>query len=193
MRETCARVLAAALMMGAIASAVGLPSTFESASGQERGLTAPPSSLQRTVRVPAGVVGERARRVERPAVGKQRHQAGAQARTVRYVAAPPRTPSASRLHVRHPSKPKPPVSAPAAPPTAPPVAAPAPGKTDPRELTATTPAPVEPVQPPATEEPDADKGNGKGKKDKGHEDGAEPDDKGHGQGNGKGRGHDKEG
>src|SRR4029453_8152731 len=113
MRETCARVLAAALMTGAIASAVGLPSTFQSASGPERGLTVPPSSLQRTVRVPAGAVGERAHRTKRPTVSKQKHATEARTRSIRYVGTPDRTPGASRPHVRHPSKPKPPVSAPA--------------------------------------------------------------------------------
>ena len=52
MRETCARVLAAALMTGAIATAMGLPTLFESDGNPGRRLTAPPSSLQRSVRSP---------------------------------------------------------------------------------------------------------------------------------------------
>jgi hypothetical protein len=57
MRESCARVLAAALMTGAIAFAVGMPALFETAHDFGRTLLAPPSSLQRTVRAPA--LGER--------------------------------------------------------------------------------------------------------------------------------------
>jgi hypothetical protein len=53
MRESCARVLAAALMTGAIAFAVGMPALFETAHDFGRSLLAPPSSLQRTVRAPA--------------------------------------------------------------------------------------------------------------------------------------------
>src|SRR5918994_5106546 len=53
MRETCARVLAAALMTGAIATAMGLPTVFESGGDPGRRFTAPPSSLQRSVSSPA--------------------------------------------------------------------------------------------------------------------------------------------
>src|SRR5205823_10823255 len=52
MRETCARVLAAALMTGAIAFAVGMPALFGTAHELGRSVLAPPSSLQRTVRTP---------------------------------------------------------------------------------------------------------------------------------------------
>jgi hypothetical protein len=54
MRETCARVLAAALMTGAIGFALAMPAIFETAhKAAERSLTAPPSSLQRSVHVVA--------------------------------------------------------------------------------------------------------------------------------------------
>ena len=53
MRETCARVLAAALMTGAIAFAVGMPALFETAHDLGRSFLTPPSSLHRTVRAPA--------------------------------------------------------------------------------------------------------------------------------------------
>jgi hypothetical protein len=53
MRETCARVLAAALMTGAIAFVLAMPALFESARDAGRGLTAPPSSLRRSVQAPA--------------------------------------------------------------------------------------------------------------------------------------------
>ena len=50
MRETCARVLAAALMTGAIAGTVAMSALFGPPSGADRPITAPPSSLQRSVR-----------------------------------------------------------------------------------------------------------------------------------------------
>jgi hypothetical protein len=49
MRETCARVLAAALMTGAIATVVAMSALFEVPSGPGRPIAAPPSSLQRSV------------------------------------------------------------------------------------------------------------------------------------------------
>jgi hypothetical protein len=51
MRETCARVLAAALMTGAIATVVGMSALFDTPREADRALVVPPSSLQRTVRV----------------------------------------------------------------------------------------------------------------------------------------------
>ena len=53
MRETCARALAAALMTGAIAFAVGMPALFGTPGDLGHSLLAPPSSLQRTVRAPS--------------------------------------------------------------------------------------------------------------------------------------------
>src|SRR6266545_4163721 len=114
MRETCARVLAAALMTGAIATALGLPAAFDSALEPGRGLTAPPSSLQRTVHVPAVAASERS------------------ARSERLVAALSIRPSAARPLGRHVTSPgtlsrtrfNPP---PAAAPSAPPAPEPAPG------------------------------------------------------------------
>ena len=51
MRETCARVLAAALMTGAIATVVAMSALFDTPQDRGGALTAPPSSLQRSVRV----------------------------------------------------------------------------------------------------------------------------------------------
>jgi len=51
MRETCARVLAAALMTGAIAAVVAMSALFDTPQRGGGALTAPPSSLQRSVRV----------------------------------------------------------------------------------------------------------------------------------------------
>jgi hypothetical protein len=53
MRETFARVLAAALMTGAIATVVGMSALFEMPSEPGRPIAAPPSSLQRSVRLEA--------------------------------------------------------------------------------------------------------------------------------------------
>src|SRR5919201_5425366 len=51
--RVCARVLAAALMTGAIAGAVAFPAFFGQGSGPHRVLLAPPASQLRTLRVPA--------------------------------------------------------------------------------------------------------------------------------------------
>ena len=53
MRETCARVLAAALMTGAIAAVVAMSALIDTPRAVERALSAPPSSLQRSVRLTA--------------------------------------------------------------------------------------------------------------------------------------------
>jgi hypothetical protein len=63
MRETCARVLAAALMTGAIATVVGMSALFNTPTEAGRPIAAPPSSLQRSVRVEVAV--HRRNRVER--------------------------------------------------------------------------------------------------------------------------------
>jgi hypothetical protein len=67
MRGTCARVLAAALMTGAIATVMATAALFGAPRAAEQPLTAPPSSLQRSVRaVPLAVPKPRRRSVERP-------------------------------------------------------------------------------------------------------------------------------
>src|SRR5437773_3945449 len=53
MRETCARVLAAALMTGAIATVVGMSAVLGTPSEAGQPIVAPPSSVQRTVRLTA--------------------------------------------------------------------------------------------------------------------------------------------
>jgi hypothetical protein len=53
MRETCARVLAAALMTGAIAAVVGMSALFGTPGEASRPISAPASSLQRSVRLTA--------------------------------------------------------------------------------------------------------------------------------------------
>lgn len=61
MRETCARVLAAALMTGAIGFALAMPAIFAPAHNAGRSLTAPPSFLQRSVHVVASAPSRSAR------------------------------------------------------------------------------------------------------------------------------------
>ena len=51
MRATCARVLAAGVMTGAIATVVGMSALFDAPREAGRALVVPPSSVQRTVRL----------------------------------------------------------------------------------------------------------------------------------------------
>jgi hypothetical protein len=192
MRETCARALAAALMTGAIATAVGLPSAFESASAPDRGLTAPPSSLQRTVRIPADMVRERVHRAERLVVRhSSRPPVVTRARNVRHIRERTVTRRTHTLPSRGPAPaPTPaPSPAPTPPPAEPPVAAPppAPAPTDTtREFTSTPPPTVEPVAPPpppVTEEPEPDRDKGKDKEKE--KDKKDKRDHGNGRGHGK--------
>src|SRR6266545_835803 len=53
MSTICARVLAAALLAGAIAAALALPTLYDSAQEGRHALTAPSPSLERSVHVPA--------------------------------------------------------------------------------------------------------------------------------------------
>jgi hypothetical protein len=136
MRETCARVLAAALMTGAIAFALGAPALFESPRDESRALTAPPSSLQRSVRVPAPSAPARPVRAERLVAALSVRPPATRPAVVRI--------EPSHAAVRAPrSKPRPatggrsPAPAPQPPPE--------PGT---RELTSTTPEPALPAPTP---------------------------------------------
>src|SRR5438874_9322163 len=51
--RVCARVLAAALMTGAIAAALSFPALVGQGPGRQRVLAAPPSAHERTLRLPA--------------------------------------------------------------------------------------------------------------------------------------------
>jgi hypothetical protein len=53
MRETCARALAAALMTGAIATVVGMAALVRTPNEAAAPMSAPPSALQRSVRLAA--------------------------------------------------------------------------------------------------------------------------------------------
>jgi len=67
MRETCARVLAAALMTGAIGFVLAMPAVFGTAHDAVRSLTSPPSSLQRSVHVVASALPRPVHRFLEPA------------------------------------------------------------------------------------------------------------------------------
>jgi hypothetical protein len=56
MRETCARVLVAALMTGAIATVVGMPALVDTPREPTRLIAAPRSSVERSVRLTAQIV-----------------------------------------------------------------------------------------------------------------------------------------
>jgi hypothetical protein len=163
MRETCARVLAAALMTGAIATAMGLPTLFDGAGDLGPGVTAPPSSLQRSVRIPAHSAPPRPARAERlvtaqnvnppatrPAAARTEPSRGA----VEASRSNPRPSGSGRS-----GTPAPPVPATPAPtPPVPTSPAPAP---ETRELASSTPepaaAPPAPTPPVATGEAGAKK------------------------------------
>src|SRR5438132_14331254 len=81
--RVCARVLAAALIAGAVAGALAFPAALFTQGEQEnRALVAPPSSQQRTIRVPA---------LRLPAQQKARHPVRA--------AAPPAAQELATVHI----------------------------------------------------------------------------------------------
>src|SRR6266511_2230631 len=152
MRETCARVLAAALMTGAIASVVAMSALLNTPRDDGYALTTPPSSLQRSVRVPALAAPPRPVRAERLVTALS-----VQTPVARPVVVKPAT---TRGAVRSPrSNPKPVPTGPAAPEQPEPPT---------RELAATTPPPeVQPAaqapSPQASTGSKPSKGKGKGK------------------------------
>lgn len=154
MRETCARVLAAALMTGAIATVVAMSALFEMPSGPGQPIAAPPSSLQRSVRLEAQPAPPQRTRVRRRL--EAAHQISTPARAVvvtRSVVVTRRQrvrPAARQLAEAKPA-PKP---VPAPVPVAPqPPAAPV----------------VEAVQPTEPDKQDKDHGQGSGKDHKEHD------------------------
>jgi hypothetical protein len=62
MRETCARALAAALLAAAIATVVGMSAFYGTPSDPGRPMSAPSSTLQRTVRLTAHLAPRHRRR-----------------------------------------------------------------------------------------------------------------------------------
>ena len=163
MREKCARVLVAALMTGAIGFALAMPAIFGTTHNAGRSVTAPPSSLQRSVHVVASAPLRSARggRLEetqpiRPASLLQAGRSGS-----------PRngsTPASSRHSTRAGRSERSPKPAPK----------PTPASTTRELASTTTPAAVSspaPSQPAAT--PDS---KGKGKKSKRHDNKGKPKD-----------------
>jgi hypothetical protein len=151
MRETCARVLAAALMTGAVAFALAMPGLVDRAPDVSAPLTAPPSSLQRTVREATAVLSQSAH-AERHA---QENQLGpiVEATAVRSVSrriAPPEPATPQPLtHGRTPGN-HPATTKPAAPPLPPPPAAPAspaPSNPESRQLASTQAVPAQQAAP----------------------------------------------
>lgn len=170
MRENCARVLAAALMTGAIGFVLAMPALFGTAHDAVRSLTAPPSSLQGTVHVVASALSgpAHAGRVEhahstRPALRTASPVSGRLASSVRRPSSAPRP--APKPAPRPAPRPAPqPAPQPTPQPTPQPAPQPAPA-TDTRTLANETPAaPV--VQPAPTvlaPDPAVDKGKKKNK------------------------------
>jgi hypothetical protein len=159
MREKCARVLAAALMTGAIGFALAMPAIFETARKAGRSLTAPPSFLQRSVHVVASAPSGSARR------GRLEGTQPIQPASLTAAAGSGSTPTGSTpAYGRHSLRagqsgagPKPAPKPAPKPPPKPIPAVPA------RELASTTPAAA--VSPPAPTQAPADH-KGKGKKGK---------------------------
>jgi hypothetical protein len=153
MREKCARVLAAALMTGAIGFALAMPAFFGTATDVDRSLTAPPSFLQRSVQVVASAPSRSARsgRLE----GTQPIRPAGFLAVSRSRSTRTGSTSASSRHSSTVGRSKPDPK-----PTPAPVPTPAP---DTRELADTTPAAT--VSPPAPSQPAASTGGkAKGKK-----------------------------
>jgi hypothetical protein len=150
MRETCARVLAAALMTGAIATVVGMSALFGTPTEAGRPIAAPPSAPQRSVRIEVTPLQHR-KRVER-------------VNTARPVSAPARPVIVTRrvaIVRKHRSRPSRRILASAQPkPPAP--AAPAPAPAPQPTVAPPTVEPAAPAVPPATEQDDGNNGNAYG-------------------------------
>src|SRR6476469_1535009 len=137
MREKCARVLAAALMTGAVGFALAMPAFFGSRDDIGRALTTPPSFLQHSVDLVASA---------------PTHPARTNPLEVTQVFRPVVHPTARVVHARpRPARP----SKPAPKPTPAPTPAPT------RGLASETPAAT--AAPAAAPSQAARKGNGKGK------------------------------
>jgi hypothetical protein len=177
MRETCARVLAAALMTGAVAFAVAMPALVGPGLDPSRPLTAPPSLLRRSVPVTPHKAAATRPAVERLVGAHPVAKSAADTALASVVSAP--RPNLGTLQPASVGKPQGrPAPAPAPTPTPAPTPAPEPQPTPPpetdiRELASTTPAapPPPPTAPPPDASSDDDrKGKGHWKdKEKGHD------------------------
>jgi hypothetical protein len=169
MRETCARVLAAALMTGAIATVVAM-SALSGATGEAgRSFAAPPASLKRSV----------------PVVQVTTPRPGSIGRHARSNSVGPRPVAVSRRLVvlRHWSPPRQLAAAKPKPKPAPAQPAPAPTPTPAPEPTPPTVEAAQLVETPQPAAPAGDQGQQQGKSDDANGD--------HGNGRGHAYGHDK--
>jgi hypothetical protein len=203
--RVCARVLAAALMTGAIAGTIAFPAIFRQGIEPNRLLLVPPASQLRTLPVPAleapsqytvlqrrrpaprtGPSAQAAVRISPSSAGAHRSKGVPTQPVPRPTAPAPPAPEPE------PSAPAPPAQAPASstPIAAAPVEAQA-APTDSREL-ASAPPPVTTPQPPAPQpdtEDEGDDGHGNGHAH-GHDKKDGPGDAGHGNGKEQGFGDD---
>jgi hypothetical protein len=166
MREKCARVLAAALMTGAIGFALAMPAFFGTPNDVTRLLTAPPSSLQGSVRAVAPRVTTGSTTEAGRLAGRRSVAAAARLAALRFnlgAEAAGRPGSLSPSSVGRTPKPKPkpkPKPSPSPAPTPTPAPAPAP---DTRQLAA-SPPPVPVTAPTPAVDPGKARGKGKGKR-----------------------------
>ena len=160
MRETCARVLAAALMTGAIATVVAMSPMLGTPTEPGRPIAAPPSSAQRTVRLTAQLLPRHRQSASGLVTAHTIHVQPRPEVVTRSLVVVQSHRVRRRVQHRQLAAAKPQPARPAAP--AAPAAVPA-------------PAPAEPAARPTGE--DADNSDGS---DPGH---------GHGHGHGHGRGH----
>ena len=176
MREKCARVLAAALMTGAIGFALAMPALFGTGHDAGRSLTAPPSFLQRSVHVVASAPSRSAgtarldkSRLILSGVFLQVGRSGATADGGNPASTRHPDRASGSKDSKPPPKPAPKPTTPSPTPTPAPTPAPAPAPApDTRGLATST----TPVAAPAPSRPaeNAKGGNGKGKgKGKGHD------------------------
>jgi outer membrane biosynthesis protein TonB len=194
MRRTCARVLAAALMAGAVAAAMALPGRFIGGGSEaHQALTAPAASSKRVIHVDVRVTSAKHRAKAQASRPELAGRSSSLASTVVRRNAAPAAGRPARAHgvsARHgsirpnaPHKPRPtpspsptPAPAPAPEPTAPApepapaVAAPAAAGAPTRELASAAPAPAAaPVPPPAPPTDDQSSDSGQPDCDGGHD------------------------
>jgi hypothetical protein len=168
MRVKCARVLAAALMTGAIGFALAMPAFFGTPNDVSRLLTAPPSSLQRSVRAVAPLATTSSTEAAERLVGRRSVTTAARLAVIRFNlgAGPAGRPGSLRPSslARQP-KPKPTPKPGPTPATTPaPTPAPAPAQApDTRQLAASPPpAPATAPTPAPTVNTGKAKARGKG-------------------------------
>ena len=147
MRETCARVLAAALLTGAIATVVGMATLADTPQAPARTVAAPASAVQRTVRL----------KVQTAPPHPRRARALVRTRTYRTPrpAAVPQTLIVVHPHRASPQRQRRLASVPA------PAPAPASPAADPAPAAPPTPAEAPPSADPAPEVPDTSQGPGR--------------------------------